>query len=361
MLGLARHSQYAGWGSVPLAPAVVGTGTIVQESYQSDTFVKDHTGGNMPLAGQDTSTGLDFANIDLTGYSSLTGFNDRRWTMATTFYLDWDPAGSAPSDGIYTFFAEPKFRQSGYTDSGEFYSLNCFVQIQDGDLYITSRIETSTILRAYVPLPGSWSDYARRWLTVIYSGSEDDTSFSNFSDVLDQSPGVNDSIYTRSSIYDTETGELLQSLDLLKRNTTADPSNGWNWQFPEFSVYGNTLPILNAGTGGYTDYLVAGLGSTTSRDYKFANFWASFGTMFDPVGELDTSIFTKYPKNLIGNAKAWYNMTMEDTVQVTYSSQSTYFTKLHNQDLISQTNNAGLRIGTTLTDWNSTDIPKDRL
>lgn len=366
MLGLARHSQYAGWGSVPLAPEIAATSSIAHENYLSDTYSRTNQQGvsfGMSMAGSDGNSGPDACEVNLTNYSSLTEFNDRRWTMAATIYLDWDPAGATPGDQIYTFFHQPRFFQSGYTDSNEFYGLNCFVQVQDGDFYITSRIETpDTTRRAYQPLSGSWSDYSRRWLTVIYSGSDSVGSFDNFSDINGSLPGGNDSVYTRSSIYDTETGELLQSLDLVVLNTTADPNGGWDWDFPEFSAYGNTLPIYtNNVPSGVTDYFYGPSPDVTARTIKVANVWGSFGTMFDPISELDTSIFTKFPAQQIGNAKAWYNLCMEDTVSITHYGSSHYFTKLHNQDLISQTDDAGIMIGSTLTDWDSTTIPKDRL
>ena len=349
-----------------MAPEFTTTSSIAHENYQSDSFSRTHvqgTSSQMFLAGTDGSSGPDACEVDLTGYSSLTGFNDRRWTISTNLYLDWDPAGATPSDQIYTFFHQPRFFQSGYTDTDEFYGLNCFVQVQDGEFYITSRIETpGSTLRAYQPLTGSWSDYSRRWLTIIYSGSENVGSFANFSDIGGLTPGANDSVYTRSSIYDTETGQLLQSLDLVVPNTTADPFGGWDWDFPEFSAYGNTLPIytLNA-PGGTTDYFTGPSPDVNARTIKVANLWGSFGTMFDPITELDTSIYTKFPKHQIGNAKAWYNLCMEDTVSINHYGYSHYFTKLHNQDLISQTNDAGIMIGSTLTDWDSTTIPKDRL
>lgn len=363
MLGIARHSQSAGWGSVPLRPELTSTSTIAHENYQSSTFSRTNDLNVSPqinTSGAFDGSGPNPVNIDLTNYSTLTGFNDRRWTMASTFYLDWDPAGAAPTDQIYAFFQENRFWQSGYTNSSEFYSLNCFVQVQNGDFYITSRIEApGGTFRAYQPLSGSWTDYSRRWLTVIYSGSDSVSSFTDFNDIEGKTPG-SDTVYTRSSIYDTETGELLQTLDLLVRDLATDPNGGWNWDFPQFSAYGNTLPIYAQPPIGTTDYL-SFQSTVSARSFKVANLWGSLGTMFDPVGELDNSIFTKFPKQQIGNAKAWYNFCMEDTVTQIHNGTSTYFTKLHNQDLASQTNDAGLIIGTTLTDWDSTTIPKDRL
>jgi hypothetical protein len=349
MLGLARASEYAGWwnSSGPLVINIDAPGAVSQSIYQNPAFSFEY--GNT-TSGTNVSSNINpSGNIDLTGYSSLSGANNNRWCMATTFRMEW-PTGLAPGvDTTYNFFHQANFHiNSGLYASG-FWSLNQFTQIRaSGNLAITSRIETDYDIRRVVHELGPYADYNNRWLTIIYSSAETSSVYTDYNPT-----GTTGTYYTRACLYDTETGELLDTAD-----GRFAPTNGF---VPLLSAP-TTMPCNTSGTNG-----VAAGGSyyngTTNTPIRIANMWGSFGTMFDPGTLPDTSIFTARPNNTIGGAKAWYNLCFTDYQDI---GSNEYWTTATNQDLFSVSGNAAYQLtysgGSSdfTAGYSTTVIPKDQ-
>jgi len=353
MLGAARASEYAGWWqNGPLVINITAPAAVGQTIYQNPAFSFDY--GNTTSPGTPTSSQLNSSgNINLTGYSGLTGANNNRWCMATTFYMDW-PSGlsSGGVDTTFNFFHQANFHiNSGLYASG-FWSLNQFTQLRAaGGLAITSRIETDYgIQRIVHEFAGSYETYNKRWLTCIYSCAETSSVYANYNSTSGVTTG---NYYTRCCLYDTETLTLLDTAD-----GRFNPTNG----FVPFLSAPTTMPCNTSGTDGIA---VSGsyYNGTTNAPIRISNMWGSFGTMFDPKAPPDTSIFTARPNNTIGNAKAWYNLPFTDYQD---AGSNTYWTVATNQDLFSVSGNSAFQMtysggNSSLTQgYSTTIIPKDR-
>lgn len=354
MLGLGRASQYAGWwsGDQPLVVNIDAPGLVNQSIYQTPAFSYQY--GNTATGSANSAELKASGSFDLTGYSSLSGANNNRWCMATTFQLNW-PAGlsSGGVDTTFNFFHQANFHiNSGLYASG-FWSLNQFTQLRaTGGLAITSRIETDYgIQRIVHEFPGSYETYNNRWLTCIFSSAETPSVYLNYNSESGQTTG---NYYTRACLYDTQTGELLDTAD-----GRFNPNNG----FVPFLSAPNTMPANTSGSNGAFVFGSYYNGSGTSAPIRIVNMWGAFGTMFDPGNLPDTSIFTARPNNTIGGAKAWYNLCFTD-----YQSAGTnnYDTIATNQDLYSNSGNAAYTLNnngnasTFSSSLSTTIIPKDQ-
>lgn len=353
MLGLGRASQYAGWWNQggPLVINIDAPGAVSQSIYQQPAFSFEY--GNTTV-GSPTGSELNTSgDIDLTGYSSLPTANNNRWVMSTTFRLEW-PSGlsSGGVDTTFNFFHSANFHiDSGLYASG-FWSLNQFTQLRAaGGLAITSRIESDYgINRIVHEFPGSYEDYNHRWLTCIYSCAETSSVYEGYNSTSGITTG---SYYTRCCLYDTETGELLDTAD-----GRFNPTNG----FVPFLSAPTTMPANTSGTDGI--YVNATYyNGTTETPIRITNMWAAYGTMFDPGNLPDKSIFTARPNNTIGDAVAWYNLCFTDDQDV---GGGNWYVTATNEDLYSVSGNAAYQLtysgGNTVlsTCQSTTIIPKDQ-
>jgi hypothetical protein len=352
MLGLAQASQYAGWWNQnqPLVINIAAPGLVSQSIYQNPAFSFQYGNVGNTLSSAKINTS---GNIDLTGYSGLSGANNNRWVMATTFRMEW-PSGlsSGGVDTTFNFFHQAKFLiNSGVYASG-FWALNQFTQLRaGGGLAVTSRIETDYGTQRVVhEFPGSYETYNNRWLTCVYSCAETPSVYTNYNSESGVTTG---DYYTRACLYDTETGDLLDTAD-----GRFNPTNG----FSPFLSAPTTMPTNVTGSNGI-EVLGSYYNGTTNAPIRISNMWGAFGTMFDPGNLPDTSIFTARPNNTIGNAKAWYNLCSTDYVD---SGSDTYWVQATNQDLFSVSGNAAFELtgssgNTAFTaGYSTTIIPKDQ-
>jgi hypothetical protein len=348
MLGLGRASQYAGWFTgKPTAKMTVPV-ELNQAVYQTPSYSY-----KMGLSGDTNAAYPSNAVIDLSNFLSVPNTNNRRWTMFCTFQMNWaNDLAPGPGNFIYVFLQSPKFVQApAYPDTG-FWSLNTFLQLRDNQLNTTGRMETNiTINRVTGDLPGAYQDYNNRWLTFAYSGAESSTLFANWSTT------TNSPYYARGVLWDTETRERLQVLDIAFNQTGG---------FPDFVQYANQVTNLPMNVGAViSDYAMSdGIGLTnqggTTEPIRFSQLWAAYGSMFDPANPPDTSMFTTRPASQLGNAVAWYN-----TQYVEYVNNGTqYHVKDQGQSLYNQANDRMITLGynesTFAAGYSTTIIPKDR-
>jgi hypothetical protein len=216
-------------------------------------------------------------------------------------------------------------------------------------------METSTTISRQVgDLPGTYQDYNNRWLTFAYSGAESSTLFA------DWKSATNTAYYARTVLWDTETRERLQVLDIAFNH-----SGG----FPEFVQYANQVDDLPmTAYSNPDDYSIGDQLSLTSQDgeaiqpIRFSQLWAAYGSMFDPANPPDTSMFTTRPASQLGNAVAWYNTQFVEYVNL--GPDSGHNVKDQGASLYNQANDKMIQIGdssTTFTNgYSTTEIPKDR-
>ena len=336
MLGLARASEYAGWWSGGAIVIDIDVATAVsQAAYQTPSF-SWQTQATTLQSDQLSYNGNATARIDLTGYSSLTDYNRYRFTNMSSIYLNW-PSGL--SDGYYGT------QSIGVFDAG---SVNNFaptwtVNIVSGQLqfgwYAFGGGTTTT-------LPGAYTDWTSKWLTIVFSCAETDSVYTNWN------PTNTGSGYYRVAVYDTQAATLINKTDY----RTSLPNA------PDYSTMATSLPVTtNTATDG-TNWTIA----ANSETFNTANFWYCFGTMWDPLSVIstDTTWLTTRPNQTIGTGVAWANISYTDLVN--YSGLY-YGIKRTNSDRYSQAQDAEMVGGTgyfwtaaTVTQsQNTTNIPKD--
>jgi hypothetical protein len=353
MLGVARTAQLAAWGGTPpLVIRMQGQGDIIPNLYQTPAFsylISPQSRPQWQLE-TDATAAIDNSVNDFKGFA-----------LATTFRMEWDEQTVAPQDEnvIYGFFHQVNIKTTSHPG---FNSINMFLQLRDGRLNVTSRFESNTIARVTKDLPGQWQDYNNRWMTVIFASSQDPATFVNYAP--SQGTAFFGSWNTRSTLYDTETAEVIQTIDFVAPNTLDFPGLA-EWPF----FQGSPAPVaLNLdGENGITV-----MGSIDSflepapQPYRLANIWGSIGRSFDPL-QYGRELLTVRPAKTINNATAWYNIQF-DTAQTPVGGQGPYFIAPGGTGADWMVSNTGraldLTYGNSASEFaaghSTTIIPKDR-
>lgn len=281
MLGLARAAQYAGWGAVGsnIRLAMTSPADMQYAVYQEPVF-------SFLFNASDRNWSVAPGDFDLTGYSSLSGFNRARFSTVMNLYLPWP---SDLEDGYYGTPIAVELRQTGQDTI--FYSWNLNIT-ESGNLEIQASMDNS---EPRVLLPGSYTLYTERWLTVVCSSAETDSVFENF--VPAQTFGTN---RMRIAVYDAETGEKLAQRDEIVGGRR-----------PDIAAYGTTVGTAFADAD---SAFISGF-SGGNQQIRQSGIWCSFGTMFDPETETDDTWRTTRPGAVVGNAAAWLNATATTTLQ----------------------------------------------
>lgn len=354
MLGTGRASQYAGWwGGGPAVVTMSATSKLGYEVYQTPSYSLN--------LGQATPTGNE---IDLTGYTSLTGYAHGKYTMAFNFRPDY--TNESYSSGEYLGnigrFQVLDYSNIGVLPDGWF--IYCVAET-GYNTPVNLRLGYGTPgWNLSADLPGSYLDWQGTWFYIVVSVSTTQSDFAEW-DAPSFSTG---SLFVRFTIYDQQTGELY-----FKQDRKATDAN-----MPNVADLANPLVCGNpyAPTTDLFDIRLFNSGSVSLNDQIISNFWCSYGTMFDPVTISQTSAAwrTTRPSAQIGNAVAWCNLPFTDNVVSGTTPNRSYWVKMSGDDLYSGTDDKGLgrseSTGWRETDafdpsnvWDdvlNTDIPKDR-
>ena len=271
MLGVALNAQRAGFSEQPFTVTISTDSVITQALYQTPSY-------SFLFNASDRNWEIDPGDYDLTGYSSITGFNNRRYAVVMNVYLPW-PSGL--SDDYYGTVWNADIKKSG--DSTLSFALN--VNISSGSLLIRSGYDNNL---PEVTLTGAYTDYTDRWLTIVSCGAETSTVFTDWTGT---GTGNN---YNRLCVFDANTGDLLAKSDLRDNSGRANVSG-----------YGNSVSSVS---GDANSVFVNGF-SGGGQEIRQAGVWYSFGTMFDPLTETSDVWRTTRPGATIGNATAWMNAT----------------------------------------------------
>jgi len=321
MLGLGRASQYAGWWNQGQAPGIVNftaSGALSYTNRQTPSY--SLLVNNFGLSYGTLSSG----NVDLTGYSSLTGFNNGKLTTVNTFRPEWpDPIGSTTDFVSVNIFNEVAQGGTSYflNPSVSLYNNNTQIQLQVPGIFQETGLSYSVI--------------NNRWVTLVSSISNSQSDYVDWTDT-----GTSGTSYCRACLFDTVTGELLYRRDI--RNTVDLPSVSSMPTSIPTNQSGNNY-IFSGGNG-------SGSSETTLYEFRLSNHWISVGTMFDPLGSTDTSWRTTRPSATIGTAVAWLNMQTAEFESV--GSPAVYYVPQTDMDLYTETNNRIMRnSGWTEGEW----------
>ena len=292
MLGVALTAQRAGWqpsgpSNVNITVSMTNSSTLGYGIEQTPSF----SWSNNDDYGTDTgyTTRMALGDMDLTGYTSVTGYDNNRWTFVITFAIDF-PVGLTTNQGAKW---DGRFR--GNSGDGDFTGNFAWVCTDTGKLGLNMPGVNS------VGLPEAYGNYNGRWLTMVASNSNTAASYSNWS------AGSSGNYFQRLAVYETGTGSLLGKTDYVDTGRAGGfPLNFANW-------IGNAANTISTDRNDSFSYSINGLtGSEANCHISWTNFWFSFGTMFDPLTESDTSWRTTRPSQQIGNAQAWFNGQFTD-------------------------------------------------
>jgi hypothetical protein len=318
MLGAARASEYAGWWNTGLGTVdFSSTSVLGTEIYQTPTYSW--------LSNSSTGAidGISTGSIDLTGITSLTGYNNLRSARVTHFYFPssvWTSAaatavaGSAGCDLYDTTTQLPFQTQVGLDTAGAVKNLriNC--------LFLSFNNQVAATL------PGAHTQYLDTWISAVSSTAETSTVFADWAG---GAQGTNTQA-CRVAVYNTATGALIVKRDEWRNSTTSSPA------WPTLSTITNPLP-LESGAAWYVNYDIS---ASPGYDTRIGGNWFGLGTTFDPLAETNTSWRTAMPAELIGNAQSWMNVQFSRYSNV---GGTTFSGTASNQDLYSQASNNQIR------------------
>ena len=350
MLGMGRASQYAGWwGGGPLIIDITSESSISQSVYQTPSYsVALYNNGSEILEPRGIIDSATPSNsyCNIATISSAATFNNARSVFFYTFRPTYTGTAGTYSGGTTEFKDNsgdggPRQAQTNITAGG-----NLTVSFNLGGSGNTINL-------------GSYTTYNSKWMTVIMTTAETSSAYTDWN-----SPETSGNTYCRFAVYDTESAELIAKRDF--RNTVGMANI--------LNVSSNQVRIDYGGAGTRTYVqLDRGGDNLTNANTVFAGCWYSFGTMFDPVGETNTSWLTTRPSANIGNAVAWFNGQFANSItngSVTYVAES-------DMDLYTNTDTspdtAGAQLGSgkagssggwTSAEWanvqSTTNIPKDK-
>jgi hypothetical protein len=306
MLGIGRASQYAGWWGGPPRVIFYAESALSYTNRQTPSYSLLCDTENLPY------NTVASGEIDLTGYSSLTGFNNGKLTTINTFRPQWpDPIVSTTDFVGVNFFNELK--QGGTT-----YFLNPTVGLTNPGNSVVY-IQSPTAQQFITGLTPSVIN--NRWLTLVTSVSNSQSDYVNWTGT-----GTATS-YVRVCLFDAETGELLYRGD--------QPANT---SLPTVSSMPDTIPTSQTGDNNlFSGGFGSGTSETTFYRFRFSNHWFCAGTMFDPLGSAataDTSWRTTRPSAVIGTAVAWLNIQTAEFEYIV--SPENYYVTASGMDLYSQ-------------------------
>ena len=324
MLGIALNAQRAGWGEQPFLVNITTDSVVSQALYQTPSY-------SFLFNASDRNWDVTAGDYDLTGYSSISGFNNRRYTGMMNMYFPW-PSGLA--NGYYGTPFAVLIKKTSVTNIN--WTIN--LDIVSGSLRILSGYDNNV---PQVTLPGAYTDYTNRWLTFVATGAETSSVFTNWTGT---GSGSN---YNRLAVYDTQTAVLLGKTDEIDSQLRAN-----------ISGYGNSVSSDQADADSVRLNGFSGGG----EQIRQAGIWMSLGTMFDPLTETSDVWLTTRPGATIGNATAWLN----STATTYYENTGTNFYYMDEDTDIFTPDTADQRVEIANSDagfttgYSTTIIPKDQ-
>lgn len=320
MLGVALTAQRAGWGGGPVIINISSQSAVSYECYQTPAFSL-----NLGM------TTWDDNEVDLTGYTSLPGYQNGKYTLAFNWrpnYSDLDYASGTYLGNIGRFHVVDVTQLAGpgfavYCSAGISYNT-------PKELQITYGIDNEGLGGAAftVEFPGAYADWMGGWYMVVVSVSPNVGDFTSWS-----APGfASGDRYVRIAIYDQETGELIVKKDE-RWNAITEPDVA-NLANPLLSIdpYDTTTDCF--------EQRVFNSGSVPILENLISNHWFSYGTMWDPlsIDQATEAWRTTRPSRDIGSARAWVNMQTTEQVTTGTTPNELYWVGLSGRDLYSDPN-----------------------
>lgn len=322
MLGLERDKESAKCqgDNARVEVTMVAKASLNYEVYQTPAFSMNL--GHFAVLGNE---------INLTEYTSLTGYGHGKYTMAFSFRPDY--TNESYNHGEYLGhigrFQVLDYSNIGVLPDGWFI---CCVANTGYNTPVNLALDYGTPgWKLSADLPGSYLDWQHTWFYIVISVSISESDFTDWN-----APSwSNGDLFVRITIYDQETGELYLCQDRKQNDAT----------MPDVANLANPLVCGNPynATADLFDVRLFNSSSVKIKDQLISNFWCSYGTMFDPlsIDQTTTSWRTTRPSKQIGNAVAWCNMPFIDSVVEETTHNKRYWVKMSGDDLFSGADNKG--------------------
>jgi hypothetical protein len=162
----------------------------------------------------------------------------------------------------------------------------------------------------YVRLEGvSWDDLANRWITVLAAASTTQSDFAN------HAGGAFGDLYTRLTVTDARTGELIASVDSLLNqfNPIISDAADRTWRYRNTSGDNATAWLLTQIRPGEPEFF-------DENAVLVAAGWAAVNEMIDPLGNIDGRpayqwfVGQNFPET-VGGVRAWINFSAREVTE----------------------------------------------
>jgi len=289
MLGLARHAQLAGWGTIPPGMKDTITFTTAASNSVYPRYYADFTNmTNRPTFGVVRQSFVDSsATIDMTGVTN----NYKKAVMACTFKLGTNWLSTSWSMGDY---------QGGFNDYHEFNGVNTGPRIT-GDWNYASGVNAMSYqvwtgsFQIIQITPATFATYRNKWLTIISATSDSTSDFANWTGTGTNTYGHCERLY----LVEADTGVILQQKDSYAQVNNFTPDLSQSWQ-------------LNTGSYNYGQYFYLYSEDGTNfqndnNDMEHLSSWAAFGQTFDPATYY-TELLGVGIADTVAGVQAWINL-----------------------------------------------------
>lgn len=281
MLGLARHAQMAGWGTIP--PSFVATGTAAMNT--SSGFERYY----WPIAGTGADNGLGMSYQGPWNYDGTSASTSIGHFTAQHLYIPLTAlTNAAENDTINIWSKQLSFDSSQSQSIYGNFILNRTVNGSSQPHY-----QFQVNIDNYFPIQSTWNDYSHgfqaswydRWIVILQSTYHTTANYTSWSS-MNTISGYDVYRYHRIVVADPLTGELLAKYDATEGLLNDWIGNKLYWK--GYAAYTNninnasyTTPSIDTAictTGMWGDPSV-GVGIATN------GYWFAFGSTLDPLQE----------------------------------------------------------------------------
>jgi hypothetical protein len=279
--GAAKMIATAAWGAVAPFARFKSTSSVTGEfalpiagSWQPNT-------SDQAIQSNSQTGTMSSPAISISGLTGETGYNAGKFTLTVTYKL---PAGGISGN------TNP-FNVNMSDNGGTNYNFNAFVGWNGNNYSVQWGFNFNTQINIPAAAVSKWLQF-----TISCSNSS--------SDYLDWNGGSGASYYYRASVFNTETNELIGTVDT---NTNDMP-------WPDYATaFGTTtLPVVFPYSSGNNSVYWNCIG-IAGYDTRWAGAAAWFGHMWDIKQNYTDGSNKGYCTSIINGGKAWFNLYTPST------------------------------------------------
>ena len=339
---MAQASQWATWWS-SRKTVFSGTSAVAAPRTTAPGYsVRISSAGvNASASTFNLNSGLAASTYNLTDVASQPGFNELKAAVVYSVYLPSAEYPAGLADQTCGTFSNALFNNS----NNSFYNSVISIETVAGVKRLKIDYQPGTGFANASYLPGAYTDWTDRWITVAGCQSNTTASFAGWTGT----GGVGTSLYARLRVFDSATGT-----DLMAKTAAG--------LFPDFNIFTTwnpaiaTLPTVipnrspSSGVGFEANNFAA-----TGRSFVISNNWVSLGQTFDPVNTANLTWLTAAPTKTIDGADAWLNAQSTQVVLNPVGYPTAYYGLQSGQDRYSNPDNLGIKFlfSTTGTNWDN--------